>query len=192
MRFQVPQYIETEDKIIGPLTLRQFLYLAGAGAVSFVLYFILTFFFWIVLTVFAGAVAIALAFVKINGQPFIKILGAAVRFMSKPRLYLWKRKLPEKIIDVPELPAPSASEKPEGKLEKLRGRLTTETRAVPKREKPLFRGFRLPTANATPAQEEPAAAPQKAAPAPESEEEFLEIETPAGSMQKAKRIDYTE
>ena len=34
MQFQVPQFIETEDKVVGPLTLRQFMYIAGAGAAS--------------------------------------------------------------------------------------------------------------------------------------------------------------
>jgi len=38
MRFQVPQFIEVEDKIFGPLTLKQFIYLAGAGGVVFVLW----------------------------------------------------------------------------------------------------------------------------------------------------------
>ena len=35
MRFEVPQFIDIEDKIIGPLTWRQFIYLGGGvgGAV---------------------------------------------------------------------------------------------------------------------------------------------------------------
>jgi len=32
MQFNVPQFIETEDKLIGPFTLKQFLYLAAGGA----------------------------------------------------------------------------------------------------------------------------------------------------------------
>ena len=39
MQFQVPQFIDVENKIIGPLSLRQFLYLAGAGLISFMLFF---------------------------------------------------------------------------------------------------------------------------------------------------------
>jgi len=40
MQYQVPQFIEVEDRIIGPLTLKQFLYLAFAGAILFVLWFL--------------------------------------------------------------------------------------------------------------------------------------------------------
>ena len=44
MRFQVPQFIEVEDKIFGPLTLKQFIYLAGAGGLVFVLWRVLPLF----------------------------------------------------------------------------------------------------------------------------------------------------
>ena len=38
MRFQVPQFIEVEDKIFGPFTLKQFIYMAGGCGLSFVTY----------------------------------------------------------------------------------------------------------------------------------------------------------
>ena len=44
MQFQVPQFIEIEDKIFGPLTFKQFIYLAGGGGLCFLLYTILPFF----------------------------------------------------------------------------------------------------------------------------------------------------
>ena len=51
MQFSVPQFVEVEDKIIGPLTLKQFLVLLGGGFVVFVLYkFITNAFFFISLT----------------------------------------------------------------------------------------------------------------------------------------------
>ena len=34
MMFSVPQFIDVEDKIIGPLTLKQFIYLAGGAGLS--------------------------------------------------------------------------------------------------------------------------------------------------------------
>ena len=48
MQFQVPQFIETEDKIVGPLTLRQFLYIGAAGLLSFLLFFVLKIWFWFI------------------------------------------------------------------------------------------------------------------------------------------------
>ena len=38
MRFQVPQFIDIEDKIFGPLTFKQFVYLAGGGGLAFLIY----------------------------------------------------------------------------------------------------------------------------------------------------------
>ena len=38
MRFQVPQFIEVEDKIFGPMTLKQFIYMAGGAGLSFLIY----------------------------------------------------------------------------------------------------------------------------------------------------------
>ena len=75
MRFQVPQFIEIEDKIFGPLTLKQFIYLAGGGGISFVIYSIIPYiivalFFIVPVMIFS----VALAFYKINGKPFIFIL----------------------------------------------------------------------------------------------------------------------
>lgn len=90
MRFQVPQFIETEDKIVGPLSLKQFGYLAGAGAISLFLYFLVAAWLWFLLSLIAVGGGIALAFVKISGRPLIKILAAAAGFYWRPQLYLWQ------------------------------------------------------------------------------------------------------
>lgn len=91
MRFQVPQFIEVEDKIFGPLTLKQFLYLAGGGAAIFLLKQILPFFFWIATGVLAGSFAAALAFIKINNRPFALFLSHALGYYVGKRLYVWRK-----------------------------------------------------------------------------------------------------
>ena len=48
MRFQVPQFIEIESKIFGPLTLKQFIYLIGGGGIIFILYALLPFWLMII------------------------------------------------------------------------------------------------------------------------------------------------
>lgn len=91
-QFQVPQFIEVEDKIIGPLTLKQFMYLVVGGALLFILYFFLQFFLWFFAALIIAPLALALAFLKINGRPFIYFLMALIGFIFKPKLYLWKKK----------------------------------------------------------------------------------------------------
>ncbi len=99
MEFQVPQFIEQKPKIVGPLTLGQFFYLAGAAGISFISFKIFSFFLWILITLFFGAIGVTLAFVKINGQPFPKLMGSAFNFFWKPRVYTWQRKAPQTTID---------------------------------------------------------------------------------------------
>ncbi len=90
MQFQVPQFIETEDKIVGPLSLRQFIYIAVAAALCFVLFFAVKTWLWFLLTVFLAATSFSLAFLKINGQPLVKVVMAGARFLWKPQTFVWQ------------------------------------------------------------------------------------------------------
>lgn len=92
MRFQVPQFIEVEDKIFGPLTLKQFIYLAGGVGLSFVVYQLLpsiVFSFLPILIILAFSSA--MAFFKVNNKPFIFIVEAAFKYLFKNKLYVWKK-----------------------------------------------------------------------------------------------------
>lgn len=92
-QFQVPQFIEVEDKLFGPLTFKQFLYLVGGGGLCFILYVWLPLPFIIKIIPVAGvaALALALAFVKYNGQPFIVVLEAFIKYSLGHKLYIWKK-----------------------------------------------------------------------------------------------------
>ena len=92
MRFQVPQFIEVEDKIFGPLTLKQFIYLAGGAGLSFVIYqslgsLVLAFLPITIIMSFSSA----LAFYKINNKPFIFVVEAAFKYFFSSKLYIWKK-----------------------------------------------------------------------------------------------------
>lgn len=92
MRFQVPQFIEVEDKIFGPLTLKQFIYLAGGAGLSFTLYRALgSFIFSVIPIILVMAFSISLAFYKINNKPFINVVEAAFKYFFSSKLYIWKK-----------------------------------------------------------------------------------------------------
>lgn len=91
MQFQVPQFIEIEDKIFGPLTFKQFLYLAGGAGLCFILYTFLPFFFAVLLIIPVGGFSFALAFYKINNKPFIEVVEAAFRYTASNKLFIWKK-----------------------------------------------------------------------------------------------------
>ncbi|MEK7464573.1 MAG: PrgI family protein [Patescibacteria group bacterium] len=118
--FQVPQFIEKKAKIIGPLTLEEFLYIAGAGGISLIAFYVFNFFLWLVISiVFVGA-AIGLAFVKINGESAPKVLLAALNHLSKPKTYTWQRQMIEKSVDLGELEQIEELRKNMGLQEKLK------------------------------------------------------------------------
>ncbi len=91
MRFQVPQYIEVEDKIFGPLTLKQFLYLIGSGGMAFVAYRFLGLFIGLLIGIPILIFGLLLAFYKHNHKPFVFLVEAALRYTAKQKLYLWRK-----------------------------------------------------------------------------------------------------
>jgi len=101
MQFQVPQFIETEDKIIGPFSLRQFMYIGGAGLGSVILYFTVATWLWLILTIVLLGTAIGVAFVKIEGRPLSNVILSAFGFYWKPQMYIWKSE--EQSIAMPRL-----------------------------------------------------------------------------------------
>jgi hypothetical protein len=91
-QYQVPQFIETEAKIIGPFTLKQFLWLAGAGGVIFILYFLISIkWVWFLLTVFIAGASLSFALIRINGRSMSSFVGNFFSFVFKPRFFLWSK-----------------------------------------------------------------------------------------------------
>ena len=95
MRFQVPQFIEVEDKMFGQLTIKQFIYLAGGAGIYVVIFLFLpkwiSFVFILPIIVFS----IALAFYKpykVPQLPFVYLVEAAFKYATSHKLYIWKKK----------------------------------------------------------------------------------------------------
>ena len=91
MKFEVPQFIDIEDKVFGPLTFKQFIYLAGAAGVSVVFWVFLPKLIAVVLIAIFGGFGVALAFYKVNNKPFVFFIESALRFFMGRKLYIWKK-----------------------------------------------------------------------------------------------------
>ncbi len=102
MRYQVPQFIEVEDKIFGPLTLKQFIYLTGGVGLSFLLWRLLPFFFAVLVIIPVMALSLGLAFYKVNNRPLLSTIEYAVNYFLGNKLYLWetKKATPKKAKEV--------------------------------------------------------------------------------------------
>lgn len=96
MRFEVPQFVDVEDKIFGPFTWKQFVYLAGGAGAGFMVWYFLP----LVLFIFVGgpiiAFALGLAFYQVNNRPLSFMIEAIFTYFSHSRLYLWKKEAAEK------------------------------------------------------------------------------------------------
>lgn len=87
----MPQYLEVEDKIFGPFTLKQFLFVAGGFGGAYAL--------WVGLPrplgLFAGgAVGVfcaALGFGQMNGRPFLVMVESMVSYWFSRKLFLWRK-----------------------------------------------------------------------------------------------------
>ncbi|MBI2591727.1 MAG: PrgI family protein [Candidatus Brennerbacteria bacterium] len=102
MQYQIPQYMEAQDSIIGPFTLKQFGYVVLAGIVIFVTYYIIHWVIWLLISFISMGAALAFAFVKIHGRTLDQIAISGIKFMLQPKLYIWQRKLEEKEFIIEE------------------------------------------------------------------------------------------
>lgn len=92
MRFEVPQFIEIEDKIFGPFTWKQFVYLGGGIGLATVLFFTTPFIIFLLFGVPIGGLAALLAFYPVNNRPFSQFLESIVYFYKSSRVYHWRKK----------------------------------------------------------------------------------------------------
>lgn len=89
--FNVPQFIDVEDKIAGPLTVKQLLWLIGMTGVLLAIFFALDGAVMIIAAVPVVLLFIALAFYRPNGQPLIAYFGNAFLFLFRPKVMMWDR-----------------------------------------------------------------------------------------------------
>jgi len=92
MQFKVPQFLDIEDKIFGPFTFKQFVYLAGGGGICFVLYKALGLLFGIIPILLIAGLSLALTFYRPNNKPLINMIEAGVKYFMQNKLYIWKKR----------------------------------------------------------------------------------------------------
>lgn len=91
MLYNVPQFIDVEDKIAGPLTWRQLLWMIGMTVVLMVLWNIFEPSYFFVNAAFIVPIFVAFAFYRPYGQPLIKMVFFGIVFLFNPRSYTWKQ-----------------------------------------------------------------------------------------------------
>lgn len=92
-QFVVPQFIDVEDKVLGPITVRQFIILLVVAIFLFIFYKLMTFVYFLLFGLPLFAMGVVLAFVKINGQPFHYFLLNLAQTIRRPKLRIWNKEL---------------------------------------------------------------------------------------------------
>lgn len=91
-KFIVPQFIDSEDKIWGPITVRQFVIMISGGLVIFLGYKLADFSLFLFETVMTCILVVVFAFVKINGAPFhVFALNFIETTFKKPSVRIWRK-----------------------------------------------------------------------------------------------------
>jgi len=99
MEFVVPKFIEREAKIVGPFTFKQFIFIGVAGGLCIFLYFVLPISVFIIVAIILLGGAFALAFLKIKKTSLPVFIKNFFIFLSRPRVYLWKKRgVPPKFL----------------------------------------------------------------------------------------------
>jgi len=91
MRFKVPKDVDIEDRIVGPLTVKQLAWLGGGSGISLLLWKLIEFQVFIFLAIIIMGLSAAFAFVRPYNQSLIAFCGSVLLFISKPKLYIWRR-----------------------------------------------------------------------------------------------------
>lgn len=91
MLFNIPQFIDKEDKIVGPLTAKQLGWIFGAGGVMLLLWAVLDISAFIMASIPVIALFGALAFYRPNNMSLVAFIFSSVQFFFRPKMYIWKR-----------------------------------------------------------------------------------------------------
>ncbi|MDI3495989.1 MAG: PrgI family protein [Patescibacteria group bacterium] len=88
-QFTVPQFIDVESKIIGPITTRQFLIILGGAIIIGLSYRLFDFTLFLVIAIIVLILMILFAFVKVNGRPFHFFILNATQTLRRSNLRVW-------------------------------------------------------------------------------------------------------
>lgn len=90
-QFTVPQFIDVENKIIGPLTTRQFLIILAAGIVGAIAYRLFDFTLFLTIGAIIALLTVTFAFVRINGRPFHFFVLNLIQTLRRPGARVWQK-----------------------------------------------------------------------------------------------------
>lgn len=125
MQSAVPQYIDVEDKIVGPFTWKHLGWLFAMGTTLLLFYSMFDFQLFLLAGVPTAFVFLAFAFYKPNGMPMTAFVFHGIFFLFRPKISVWERPIhvtgpPKVVTENPNATNQSAQEQKSIDEEKLK------------------------------------------------------------------------
>ena len=125
-QFVVPQFLDVEAKIIGPITVRQFLIILCGGSIIFLAFRFFDFLLFVVVFAIVGGITLLFAFAKPGGQLFhYFLLNIVQSALLRPTLRIWDKTVSDKDLEyfrtrVAVEPSEPKAQKKEVRRERIR------------------------------------------------------------------------
>ena len=97
-QFTVPQFIDVEDKIFGPITVRQFVIILAGSLMLFIIFKFFSLLYLLTVGGFIFINMILFAFFKVAGRPFHFFVLNFIQTILKSSLRVWQN-LPRSVAD---------------------------------------------------------------------------------------------
>lgn len=115
LQFKIPQNVQREDRIVGPLTLKQLIICMVGGGITYAVYITLAkeYFMeiWLPPVIIIAILTMAVAFAKINDIPFPKWILLQIEFIFKPRKRIWTQGAGDVFISAYRIKKPTEEDK---------------------------------------------------------------------------------
>ena len=91
MQYSVPQFLNVEDKIVGPFTGKQVLFLIMGFIILIISMTVFNTAFFAIIAIFVIPLTLAFAFWKPKGVTVTRLLTNIINFYTATRFYIWRR-----------------------------------------------------------------------------------------------------
>ncbi len=125
MQIKIPQNVQVEDKIIGPLSMKDLVVAMVGGGLGYLAFVMLDSQTWPFVTIPVALLTVSIIFLKINDMRFMKWVYQILLFFARPQKRVWKNMsddsvLLDNILNPPEKEQSKVSLDEELKQEKLK------------------------------------------------------------------------
>lgn len=97
-QYVIPQFIDVEPRVIGPVTVRQFITVVVGGVLMAIEYGLFDIQLFIVMAFLTFGMTGIVGFIKVNGAPFHTFLLNLIASLRRPRIRVWRKEAGDFVV----------------------------------------------------------------------------------------------